>query len=165
MRTLEFFFDYACPYCRKGYNDFTELIPEYPDIEVVWRPCEAHPRPEVYGRYSDLCVQAFLFADGEGAVNNAFHTKVYAAALDGAVDIENPEDIAQVAGGKAPEFLAAIKAQKYAQAVLDCNDYAYEENGVWYLPAFRMDGRKLDSEGGVGVSREALKNFLEGEGT
>ncbi|MDR1669694.1 MAG: DsbA family protein, partial [Oscillospiraceae bacterium] len=49
LRKLEVFFDYACPYCRRGHEDLTALLPKHPDIEVVWRPCEAHPRPEVYG--------------------------------------------------------------------------------------------------------------------
>jgi hypothetical protein len=31
---------------------------------------------------------------------------------------------------------------------------------VWVVPAFRMDGRKLDSVGGVGVTKAQLDAFM-----
>ena len=62
MRALEVYFDYACPYCYKGHEYLVELLPLHPDIEVVWRPCEAHPRPERYGMHSDLCIQGLFYA-------------------------------------------------------------------------------------------------------
>ncbi|MDR1668832.1 MAG: DsbA family protein, partial [Oscillospiraceae bacterium] len=152
----------ACPYCRRGHEDLTALLPKHPDIEVVWRPCEAHPRPEVYGTHSDLCIQALLFAAERGADTGAFHTRMYQAALGGSVNIEDPEALARFMDGLVDpsELLAAFRSGRYAQAVLDGNDYAYEQSGVWVVPAYRMDGRKLDSEAGIGVSRKQIETFL-----
>jgi len=39
---LEVFFDYACPYCQQGHESLLELLPQYPQVEIVWYPCEAH---------------------------------------------------------------------------------------------------------------------------
>lgn len=41
-------------------------------------------------------------------------------------------------------------------------DYAYEQSGVWAIPSYRMDGKKLDAREGVGVPKEQLKAFLKG---
>ena len=54
---LELFFDYICPYCYRGHRMFLELLPLYPGLEVVWRPCESHPRPENTYRHSDMAIQ------------------------------------------------------------------------------------------------------------
>ncbi len=159
MRKLEVFFDYTCPYCRRGHEDLTALLPKYPDIEVIWRPCEAHPRPEEYGRHSDLCVQSLLFALEQGADIWAFHRRMYEAAFS--VNIEDPEELARSLGGDTAALTEALRSGRYAQKCLDANDYAYEQSGVWVLPAYRMDGKSLDSEAGIGVGREQLDEFLK----
>ena len=59
---LELFFDYICPYCYRGHRMFLELLPLYPGLEVVWRPCESHPRPENTYRHSDMAIQGMRYA-------------------------------------------------------------------------------------------------------
>jgi hypothetical protein len=56
-----------------------------------------------------------------------------------------------------------IESGKYASKPDENNDLAYEKNEVWYVPAFRAPGSKvkLDAKGGVGVSREEIRVFLE----
>ena len=164
MRKLEVFFDYACPYCLTGHEYLMELLPGHTDIEVVWIACEAHPRPEVYGRYSDLCVQGLFYAIDQGADLIAFHERMYHAALKDKVNIEAPAALADYFGGMFDPvaFRDALQSGKYAQAVLDANDYAYEKSGVWFVPAYRMDGRKLDAAGGNGVTKAQLEEFLNG---
>jgi hypothetical protein len=54
-----------------------------------------------------------------------------------------------------------MESGKYAAKVKENNDLAYDSEGVWYVPAFRMNGKKLDAKGGVGVSREELAAFLD----
>jgi len=165
MRKLEVFFDYACPFCLKGHEYLMELLHEYPDIEVAWVSCEAHPRPEVYGRYSDLCVQALLYVmDKCKDINlSDFHDRMYRATLKDSVDIENPAVLADYFKDLlAPDaFCAALESGVYTKAALDANDYAYEQSGVWFVPSYRMDGRKLDAAGGVGVTKKQLADFLK----
>ena len=161
MRKLEVFFDYACPFCQTGHEYLMELLPSHADIEVVWRACEAHPRPEVYGRYSDLCVQALIYAAEQGADLPEFHARMYNAALKDGVDIESPEALARCFE-HLPGLRDALQSGRYAQAVIDANDYAYEQSGVWFVPAYRMGGRKLDAAGGKGVTKAQLAEFLSG---
>jgi predicted DsbA family dithiol-disulfide isomerase len=162
MPALEVFFDYACPYCLRGHEYLTALLPEYPGIEVAWRPCEAHPRPEKYGPHSDLCIQGLYYALEQGADIWEYHARMYAAAVRDRVNIEDPEAVAgRVRGLLDPDaFLRALRSGRYAKAVSDGNDYAYELSGVWAVPSYRMDGRKLDAVEGVGVTKDQLAAFL-----
>ena len=163
MRTLEVFFDYACPYCLKGHELLKELLPQHPDIEVVWRPCEAHPRPERYGLHSDLCIAGMFFVLEHGADIWEYHDRTYNAALKERVNIEDPEVVAGHAHGllDTEDLFNALQNGTYAKAVADANDYAYEQSGVWVVPAYRMDGRKLDSIENIGVTKAQLLTFLQ----
>jgi len=93
MPKLEVFFDYACPYCLTGHEHLKELLPAYPDVEVVWSPCEAHPRPETYGLHSDLCIQGLFYALDQGVDAWEYHERMYSAALKDRVNIEDPDVI------------------------------------------------------------------------
>ena len=162
MRQLEVFFDYACPFCQKGHEYLIELLPQNPDIEVVWRPCEAHPRPERYGLHSDLCIQGLFFALDNGADIWVYHDVIYNAATKEHANIEDPEVIAGHVHGllDTKAFLTALQNDVYAKAVSEANDYAYEQSNVWVVPAYRMDGLKLDSIEGLGVTKEQLETFI-----
>ncbi|MDR1532170.1 MAG: DsbA family protein [Clostridiales bacterium] len=161
MNKLEVFFDYTCPYCLRGHNYLCALLPQHPGIEVVWRPCEAHPRPEG-GKHSDLCIQGMLFAQEQGADLWKYQELMYAAAQKRRIDYEDPDALAESVKTllESDAFRRAIVSGRYAKAQLDLNDYAYDQNGVWALPAFRLNGHKLDSVEGVGVSQEQLAAFL-----
>ena len=162
MRTLEVFFDYACPFCLKGHEYLKELLPLHPDVEAVWRPCELHPRPELYGLHTDLCIQGLFHALEQGANIWDYHDLMYAAALEERVNIEDPEVIAARARSllDSSTLLKILKKGEYDKAVTDANDYAYKQSGVWALPAYRMGALKLDSIVGVGVTKAQLADFL-----
>jgi len=162
MRKLEVFFDYACPYCLKGHGYLVDLLPLYPDIEVVWRPCEAHPRPERYDLHSDLCIQGMFYALEQGVDILEYHQRMYSAALKERVNIEDQDVLAgRVHGLLDPgAFLKALQGGKYEKAVAEANSYAYNASGVWVVPAYRLDGRKLDSIENIGVSKQQLAEFL-----
>ena len=166
MPTLEVFFDYACPYCLKGHEYLVELAPQYPDITIDWRPCEAHPRPEEHGPHSDLCIRSMFFARDQGVDLWAWHRLMYAACLADGIDIEDAGALAAYAKDLADPaaFKAALDAGQYTEELQRNNDYAYEESGVWAVPSYRMDGRKLDAAEGVGVTKAQLKAFLDGAG-
>ena len=78
----------------------------------------------------------------------------------------NAEDIDALASGfsellDAGSLRQALAAGKYVRAQLEANKYAFERSGVWALPSFRMEGRKLDSAEGIGVTEDQLREFLE----
>jgi hypothetical protein len=64
---------------------------------------------------------------------------------------------------ESERLLGVLESGVLADAVLAANDYAYEQNDVWVVPAFRMDGRKLDAVGGVGITKAQLDAFMKGE--
>lgn len=162
MRKLEVFFDYECPFCKRGHEYLLEALKKHPDIEVTWCPCEAHPRPEDHPNHTDLCIQGYYQFRENGGDVMVYHQRLYDALHKDKIDIENLDTLADyVADITNADYKADIKSGKYAQMLADGNDYAYEKNEVWFLPAFRMDGKKLDARGGEGVTREQVEAFLE----
>jgi predicted DsbA family dithiol-disulfide isomerase len=164
MTQLEIFFDYACPYCWQGHQNLMDLLPGFPGIEVVWRPCESHPRPERYGPHSDLLIQGLLFAMDVGTDLQRYHERAYALALRRKVNAEDADALAAGFAGllDVNTLRAALRGGKYAEAQRRANDYAFEQSGVWVIPAYRMAGRRLDSVENVGVTITQLRKFLEG---
>ena len=146
-----------------------DLLPSYPGIEIDWRPIESHPRPEDCRPHTDLCIQAFYAAEEMGADMSAFHRALFRAVSGERQNVEKIEVIAKILKGivDGEKFLEILKSGKYATMVRANNELAYERNDVWYVPAFRLpasdskNAPRLDAKGGVGVSREELKGFLD----
>ena len=166
---VQFFYDYECPYCKKGYEDLLEVLPSFSNIEIEWRPVEAHPRPENQRPHTDLCIQAFYIAVELGADMAAFHKALFQAVSVEGRNVEESEVLAKVLKGIVDEtkFLELLKSGKYDSKADENNDLAYEKNEVWFVPAFRLTGSdstnapRLDAKGGIGVSGEEIKRFLE----
>jgi predicted DsbA family dithiol-disulfide isomerase len=162
MPKLEVFFDYTCPFCLRAHEYLKELISLHPEIEIVWRPCEAHPRPECYGRHSDLCIQGMFFAMDNSADIWAYHDRMFSVAKDRRTDIEDINSLVDSVRDivDADALRASLKSGKYKKAVEDSNSYAYDKSGVWAVPSYRMNGMKLDSVEGIGVSKRQLADFM-----
>jgi len=185
MAKFRFFYDYECPFCKRAYEELMDLLPAYPGMEVEWRPVEAHPRPENVWPHSDLCIEAYYIAVELGADVDAFHRAMFRAVITERQDVENNEVLAKVLKGimDRGKFLEILESGKYTANVNENNALAYEENDVWYVPAFRLPGNnlktaaegklsgpdsrsrqqvpRLDARGGVGVNRKEIKNFLD----
>jgi predicted DsbA family dithiol-disulfide isomerase len=162
MRKLEIFFDYTSSFCLMGHKYLTDLLPQYPDIEAVWRPCESHPRPE-QGKHSDLCIQGMFYALEQGIDSLVYHKRIFDAIFVERVDVEKPETLARgVRKLTDPNaFLEAINSGKYAKALQDANDYARKESGITVLPAFRMEGKALDASATAGITKQQIIDFLK----
>lgn len=164
MNQLEVFFDYACPFCLRAHGYLRELLPQFPQIEVVWRPCEAHPRPDPYGPHSEFCIQGFFFARERGVDLWDYHDRMFRAAFGDRVNLENPDALAAAVEGllDPEEFRKSLLADECGAEQREANSYAYDRSGVWVVPAYRMDGRRLDSIENVGVAKAQLALFLDG---
>jgi len=162
MAKLQFFFDYECPYCKTGYEYLMEQIGNHPDTEIDWIPVEAHPRPEESHPHTDLACQSYYIAEELGTDMFAFNETMYQAVSIEKQDVEKPEVLCNILKDimNADKLRAALDSGKYANQVDKNNELAYEKSDVWYVPAFRMNNKKLDAKGGVGISRRELKNFL-----
>ena len=163
MPILEVFFDYACPYCMRGHEYLTELLPEYPDIEIAWRPCEAHPRPEQYGRHTDLCARGMFYAQEHSSDLMEYHRRMYRAAVTERADIEDLHVISELMDGllDCNAFHTAMLQGTYVNELRENNRLAWETYDFPAVPSYRMNGKTLKSEPGVGVSKRQLAGFLE----
>ena len=163
-KKMEMFFDYACPYCLKGHDLLVGLIAEYPEIEMIWCPCEAHPRAEEdRSRYSDICIQGMFFAQENHVDMWAFHEAMYQAAVTDKADIEDIDVLASYVKDllDVTAFKEALHNKVYEQRQLNANPYAYEKNDIWAVPSFRMSGKALDAAEGIGVTEQQLKAFMD----
>lgn len=165
MPKLEVFFDYACPYCLRGHEYLAEMIPQFPQIELEWLPCEAHPRPDRYGPHSDLCAQGMYFALEHGVDIWKYHDLMYGAALKARIDIENIDVLAEYAGGllDSEDFRAVLKSRQYEGILLENNRLAWAIHRFSAVPSFVMNGKTLVSAPDIGVSKDRLMRFMSAE--
>jgi predicted DsbA family dithiol-disulfide isomerase len=171
MILMRFFYDYECPYCLRGYGYLLEFIGEHPEIDLEWRPVEAHPRPENHPPHTDLCVQSYYIVRELGADMAAFHRKMFQAAATERRNVEKVDVLTEILRDIVDpgQFRAILESNKYAPQVTENNDLAYEQSGVWVVPAFRIlregaPDKKLDALAGVGLTRDQIREFLEHAG-
>ncbi len=58
-------------------------------------------------------------------------------------------------------FLEALERGTYVKIQREANVYAFGKSGVWVVPAYRMNGQRLDAISDIGVPKEDLRKFLE----
>ena len=162
MPKIQVFYDYECPYCKKGYEYLMEQIRDRSGFEIEWIPVEAHPEPENHYPSTFLACQCYYIAIELGADMNAFHAAMYQAISAERQNAEKPEVLCGILKGivDSGKLRSILESGKYAKQVEENNELAYEKSGVWYVPAFRMDGKKLDAKGGTGVTPKELRDFL-----
>jgi len=162
MKKLEVFYDYICPYCLKGHSYLVELMPKFPDVEVVWHPCESHPRPERYGLHSDLCARGMYIALDQGADLMEYHRRMYRAAQSDGADIEDVSVLMKVVEGllDPQAFGTALSEGAYQDKLLEENRLVWEVYGFSAIPSYRMEGKALVAKPDVGVTRSGLEAFL-----
>ncbi|MDR3259203.1 MAG: DsbA family protein [Fusobacteriaceae bacterium] len=164
MNKLQIFYDYSCPFCKKGYESFLRVItPFIKDIDIEWIPVESHPRPENVHPHTDLCIQAFYIICELNGDIPAFHHAMYDALVIEKRDVEKSDVLADIVKNIVDpvKFIEILESNKYADKVNQNNDFAYEKSGVWVVPAFRMNNQKLDAIGGIGVTDLQISDFLK----
>ncbi len=161
-RVLEVIFDYACPYCYKNYTYLKELRKEYPDVQIRFVPCEAHPRPESYGMHSDLCVMGMYYCLEHEIDIWQYHDLIYKAFFVDKKDVENMDELSEYVSEivDVNDFKAALKEGTYQRKVLKNNSYAWEQLDLPAVPSFAMNDRILYAVPDVGVTRQQLLMFL-----
>jgi len=163
MSVMQFFYDYECPYCKIGYEYLLDQISNYPDIEIEWRPMESHPLPENHSPHTHLACQSYYVAKELGADMAEFHAAMFQAVAVERQNVENPKVLCDILMEivDVNKFRPILESGKYAKQVDENNELAYEKSDVWYIPAFRMNGKKLDAKGGIGIRPEELRSFLK----
>jgi len=143
------------------------VLPKYPNIEILWKPIEAHPRHEEpdHRPYVDLIVQGCLYIQETGGNELAFTNRVYKAHFEENLNVEDISVLAKCAAqsgvADVDAFEAALRSASFEKAMLDANDYAYEQKGVWAVPTFVCGDVRLDAVGGVGITKQELDMFFQ----
>ena len=169
MPKLEVFFDYSCEYCKSGHEYLRDIIEDFPDIEIDWKPCEAHPRPEEYGRHSDLCARGMYFARDFGVDVDEYHKRMYHAAVNerDKVNVDDPAAVAGVVADlcSADKFIEALKSEKYVDTLDENNNLVWDVYECPAVPSFRVSGsgKLLKSVPRIGVTKDMLEEFLRKE--
>lgn len=160
---LEWFFDYACPYCFRGHKILLEFIPHYPDIQMEWRPCEAHPRPDPYGPHSDLCARGMFFARDRGVDLLEYHHRIYRAIWTERLEIEDLHVIAQAVKDilDPDAFYTTLSQGTYLDNLAENNRLAWEVHEFPAVPSLCVGRQKLVSIEDVGITKSQLKAFLD----
>jgi predicted DsbA family dithiol-disulfide isomerase len=163
MATMQVFYDYECPYCKKGCEYLLEQAGAYPEIEIEWRPIESHPLPEDHPPHTYLACQSYYIAKELGADMLRFHAAMFKAIAIERQNVEKSEVLCDILEGIVDRgtLRSMLESGKYAKQIDENNDLAYEKSGVWYVPAFRMNGKKLDAQGGIGISPQELQDFFK----
>lgn len=163
-KAVEVFFDYTCPYCDCGIRQLLEILPDYPEVELVWKPCEAHPRPEPAGMHSDLAIQVMYFLRDQGLDVVSYHKRIFDACFRQRRRIDEPEmlaDLAAECGADRKAVLEALRENRYAAEVEEGNRYAWEENKLSAVPSYRSGRRVIGSRDGILVPIEEVMDLLE----
>ena len=163
MKKFRIFYDYECPFCKRGYEALTELLPGYPELETEYVPIESHPRPESHSPHTDLCIQSYYIAEELGTDIGKFNKLMFQAVSGERRDVEKPEILYGIVKDiiERDKFMKLLESGKYANKAAENNDLAYEKESIWYVPSFRAGTLKLDAKGGIGVTKEELKEFLD----
>ena len=165
MPQIEIFYDHTCPYCFRGLACFTQLVKDYPQAEMVWRPVEAHPKVEEpeHMPYADLAVMGAFFARDHGIDIAAYNDRVFDMYFNEHQKVDDARVLAEAVkplGIDTETFAAALTDSTYEKALAEANEHAYITNKVWAVPSFVCGDKRLDAVGGVGVTEKQLAAFL-----
>lgn len=162
---LHVFFDYICPYCLTAHQYLKELIPQLSETTIIWHPCESHPRPEPFHPHSDLSIQGYFYAAEHGVDPFTYHDRMYQAVHKDHINIEEIDVLTGYVRDlvDADGFKSALLQGRYQKKRKESNVLAFEQSGVWAVPAYRMGEDKLDAVEGVGVSKDQLSDFIKND--
>lgn len=162
-RELNVFFDYICPFCLRAHGYLKEFISDFPEVNVIWHPCESHPRPERHGLHSDLCIQGYFYAIDHEVDIMEYHERMFEAAQKDRINIEDIEVLTEYVNDlvDADDFRLSLQKGTYSKKLEESNQLAFERSGVWAVPAYRMGDLKLDAVEGVGVTKEQIRHIME----
>ncbi len=162
-KKVEVFFDYICPYCDEGIRQFLKILPNYKDVQVIWRPCESHPRPEYATIHSDCAIQAMYVLREQNGDLIKFHLQVFDAYFRQNRRIDDPSLLASLVGncgGNKTEAARALRENRYAAEVLEGNRYAWEEKQLYAVPSYVCGEKSALSRDGILVPISKVQALL-----
>lgn len=88
---------------------------------------------------------------------------MYQAAQKEYVNIEDIAALSECVSDlvDADDFRLSLLLGTYRSKLDESNKLAFENSGVWAVPAYRMGALKLDAIENVGVSKEQIRHLLK----
>jgi len=159
---LEIIFDYACPYCYKAHLYLKEIRTEFPELEMMFSPCEAHPRPERWSPHSDLALRGMYYYMEQGMDIWEYHDLIYRAFHVERINTEDLNILAEYLREvvDAEDFRAVLQRGEYEDRRLAANQYAWGTLSLHAVPSYRMGKHILKAVEGIGVTRQMLIEFI-----
>ncbi len=159
MKTVDVYFDYACPFCHTGLADLHAVMPEFPEILVAYKACEAWPDPK---SQAALAFQGMHGILAQGGNIMPYHAGVFDAFFvhKRRITAEVLTQCAQDCGIDLATFARALEAGTYAAQQIAANDYAYDILHIDAVPTLFCGDRRYDAVLGQGISREGLRAFF-----
>lgn len=115
------------------------------------------------GPHSDLCIQGYFYEVDKGVDILEYHERMYQAALKKRINIEDIDVLTEYVSNvvDADDFRLSLWRGTYGGKLGESNELAFEQSGVWVVPAYRMGTSKLDAVENVGVSKEQIRHLLK----
>lgn len=159
MKTVDVYFDYACPFCYTGLRDLHAVLPEFPDLQVAYHACEAWPDPNSEAALAFQGMHCILAHHGDV---RPYHDRVFAALFDRKqhLDVALLAQCAEASGIDVEVFSAALIAKTYAEQQTAANNHAYDTLGIEAVPTLFCGALRYDAELGVGITPEGLRRFF-----
>lgn len=164
MIKVEVFFDYVCPYCYRGHKNLLDLMGKYPEIDITWRPCESHPRPEPSPVHSDMAIQGMYYVEEHHGDILNYHHLVYEAHFEKGMDLSSAlvlSSLASQCGVESGDFEKSLAGNCYQKQVEEGNRYTWETNRLDAVPSYRSGEHFIGSRNGILVSAKELDGFLQ----
>lgn len=163
MKKLEFYFDYTCPFCYRGWAQLNDLLSRYPNVEIIFYPCEAHPKPEYALVHSDLASQVCIYLQSKGLDVIKYSDLIFKTHFEDRIRIDDVKVLSNIAsqcGADAKDILEILKTNTYDQKVKNNNYKVWEELQFEAVPSYRLGEHTACSTGGRLVDLEKVKALI-----
>ena len=163
MKNTDFYFDYICPFCYQSFKELSEYKLLHPELTIEYHPFEIHPRPESFGKHTDLCIRGMFLAKELGVDLWAYNTAILNARFQQRADIENIDVLSDIVKDLIdPQvFRNTIRSGQYQNNLDNANQTAYHTLRIMVVPHYITENKVLESIEGIGISKEALFQFLD----
>ena len=163
MKKVEVYFDYTCPYCNQGIQEFFEILEKYPEVEVDWTPAEVSPYPEEVPVHTDKAIQVMYSVKEQGGDVDLFQKRMFEDCFEKEQKVDDLDVLTEAAvqcGADKEQVLKDLEEERYVKQVCDNGIKAWEELELEAVPSYRIGEEILGSAGGVLVDKDELETFI-----
>lgn len=163
-KKIDVFYEFTCPFCYRGLEDFYAIVEGAKDVEVNFMPCETNPLPNYAPVHSDKAAEIVYFLKSEGLDAKTFNDLVYEAHFEKKLRIDDENLLTEFAvsvGADADSVKDALSNGTYSDILKKNNELVWNELSLGAVPSYRLGDKLAASRAGVLVSAEDIKKLIE----